>query len=45
MIQLLLGLVIGIVIGWNWTQPPWARSLQTRFVNLVRPQSDKTDRY
>ncbi|WP_281352057.1 hypothetical protein [Caldichromatium japonicum] len=36
MIQLLLGLVIGVVIGWNWPQPAWARSLQERFVKLVR---------
>ncbi|WP_274600201.1 hypothetical protein [Thiocystis violacea] len=43
MIQLLIGLVIGILIGWNWTQPPWAKRLQASFVNLVRSSSDKTD--
>lgn len=43
MIQLLLGLVIGILIGWSWTQPPWARRLQVRFVNLVRTPPDKSD--
>lgn len=43
MVQLLIGLVIGILIGWNWAQPAWAKSLQVKFVNLVRSPSDKTD--
>ncbi|BCU05577.1 hypothetical protein [Allochromatium tepidum] len=36
MVQILIGIAIGIVIGWNWPQPAWARALQARFVKLVR---------
>ncbi|SDX59111.1 hypothetical protein SAMN05421644_10755 [Allochromatium warmingii] len=36
MIVLLIGVVIGVMIGWNWPQPHWARQLQQRFVMLVR---------
>ncbi|WP_276611703.1 hypothetical protein [Thiorhodococcus mannitoliphagus] len=43
MTQMLIGLAIGIVIGWNWQQPAWAKRLQFKFVNLVRVKSDKTD--
>ncbi len=42
MIQMLIGLVIGILIGWNWVQPPWARTIQTRIVNTIRTPPDKT---
>ena len=45
MIQMLIGIVIGILIGWNWAQPPWARNIQTRLVKLVRVPSDKTDQH
>lgn len=44
MTQMLIGLVIGIVIGWNWEQPAWAKNLQVKFVNLVRVSPDKSDR-
>ncbi len=36
MAQLLLGVVIGIIIGWNWPQPAWARALRERVVKLAR---------
>lgn len=36
MVQLLIGIAIGLVIGWNVPQPLWARALQARFVKLVR---------
>ena len=36
MVQLLIGIAIGIVIGWNWPQPAWARGIQAGFVKLVR---------
>ena len=29
-------LVIGIFIGWNLPQPPWAKALQDRVVELTR---------
>jgi|GEM_PF-3241998 len=35
MVQILIGIAIGIVIGWNWPQPAWARALQARFLKLV----------
>lgn len=41
MLVLLIGLVIGIVIGWNWAQPPWAKSLQSRFVSFVSSSNSK----
>lgn len=39
---LLIGLVIGVLVGWNWPQPPWAKTLQDKFVNLVRSTPGKT---
>ena len=42
MVQLLIGIAIGLLIGWNWPQPFWARRLQERFVMLVRVP-DKRD--
>lgn len=35
MVQILIGIVIGLVIGWNVPQPAWARAIQARFVKLV----------
>ena len=34
-----LVLVIGIFIGWNLPQPPWAKDLQDRVVGLLRSGS------
>lgn len=36
MLYTLTILVIGIFIGWNLPQPPWARDLQNRVVNSIR---------
>ncbi len=44
MLSLVSGLVIGIVVGWNWAQPSWARDIQFRFVNFVRSSTHKADR-
>lgn len=43
MLALILGLIIGILIGWNWPQPTWAKDGQARFVALVRPADKKPD--
>jgi hypothetical protein len=32
----LLILIIGIFIGWNLPQPPWAKAFQDRVVQMVR---------
>jgi len=41
MLALILGLVIGILIGWNWPQPTWAKDGQARLLALVRPSDNK----
>ncbi|AHF02675.1 hypothetical protein MARPU_01530 [Marichromatium purpuratum 984] len=41
MLYALLLLAVGIVIGWNWPQPPWARDFQARVVGTVRSLTDK----
>jgi hypothetical protein len=44
MIYALIILIIGIFIGWNLPQPPWAKDLQARIVSLVKALRDKTGR-
>lgn len=44
MLYTLTTLVIGIIIGWNLPQPPWARDLQERIVNFVKAMLGKTGR-
>jgi hypothetical protein len=36
MLAVLIALAIGIVIGWNWPQPPWARDIQARIVQTFQ---------
>ncbi len=36
----LLILIIGVFIGWNLPQPPWAKELQDRVVTMVRSLLD-----
>ncbi|MEY6431429.1 hypothetical protein ABC977_03295 [Thioalkalicoccus limnaeus] len=36
MLSALFILAIGIIIGWNWPQPPWARDIQDKVVTWVR---------
>lgn len=43
MLALILGLIIGILIGWNWPPPKWARDGQARVLALVRPTDHKSD--
>jgi hypothetical protein len=43
MITLVIGLVVGILIGWNWAQPPWAKTAQTRFISFVSSSNTKVD--
>ena len=32
----LLALIVGMFIGWNLPQPPWAKTLQEKVLALVR---------
>ncbi|WP_276569030.1 hypothetical protein [Thiocapsa imhoffii] len=41
MIVVLLALAVGIVIGWNWPQPPWAREFQDRVVETFHSFTGK----
>ncbi|WP_255420151.1 MULTISPECIES: hypothetical protein [Marichromatium] len=41
LLYVLLLLAVGIVIGWNWPQPPWARDFQARVVDTVRSLTGK----
>lgn len=36
MMYTLIVLAIGVFIGWNLPQPPWARALQGNLVRFVR---------
>jgi hypothetical protein len=38
----LLLIAIGIVIGWNLPQPPWAKDIQDKVVRSIRGLTDKT---
>jgi hypothetical protein len=40
----LIILAIGIVIGWNLPQPPWARDIQERIVTAVKSMMEKNGR-
>jgi len=44
MLYTLFILAIGIVIGWNVPQPPWAKDLSGRAVRLVKIVLDKIGR-
>ena len=41
MITMLVFVAVGIVIGWNWPQPPWARDLQRKVLDAVRSGTGK----
>jgi hypothetical protein len=41
MLYLLIGIVIGIVIGWNLPQPDWARQAQERVVSAFNKLTGK----
>jgi hypothetical protein len=36
MLEILFFIAVGIVIGWNLPQPPWARELQDKAVRAIR---------
>lgn len=44
MLWFLIALAIGIIVGWNWPQPPWARDIQDRVMGTVRSLTDKSNR-
>ncbi len=37
----LILVAIGIVIGWNWSQPLWARNAQDKIVSSIRSAFSK----
>ncbi|TVQ90776.1 MAG: hypothetical protein EA400_05840 [Chromatiaceae bacterium] len=41
-IYLLLFIAIGIVIGWNLPQPPWAKEAQAKIVGTFQGLMNKT---
>jgi hypothetical protein len=36
--------VIGVFVGWNLPQPPWAKDLQDRVVGVIRSLIGKINR-
>lgn len=36
MLDILFWLVIGAVIGWNFPQPPWAKTIQEKAQSLFK---------
>jgi hypothetical protein len=44
MLYTLIILIIGIFIGWNLPQPPWARDVQARVVSSIKALLDKSRR-
>ncbi|WP_256363613.1 hypothetical protein [Thiohalocapsa sp. ML1] len=36
MVIFLFGVVVGIVVGWNLPQPPWAKDAQDKVTNLFK---------
>ncbi len=44
MLYTLFILAVGIVIGWNIPQPPWAKDLQDRVLYSVKAMIDKLGR-
>lgn len=36
MLILLVGIAVGIVIGWNWPQPPWAKDTQDKVTSIFK---------
>ncbi|TCT19255.1 hypothetical protein EDC35_109134 [Thiobaca trueperi] len=44
MLALVIGVVIGILIGWNWAQPQPVKDLQDRLMSFVRSSTNRSDR-
>jgi hypothetical protein len=43
MLAFLVGIAVGIVIGWNLPQPDWARQMQEQVMGTVRKLTGKKD--
>jgi hypothetical protein len=41
MIEILFWIAVGIVIGWNLPQPPWAHDLQEKALRAIRDITNK----
>lgn len=41
MLELVLGLIVGVVIGWHIPQPAWARQVEEKIVEEVKVQEEK----
>jgi len=41
MLFALFWVCVGIVIGWNWPQPPWAHDIQDKVVSIFRGGSPR----
>lgn len=44
MLTMLLLIAVGIVIGWNWPQPSWAREWQQKVLDTFRSLTSKGGR-
>ena len=44
MLILVIGVAIGILIGWNWAQPQPVKDFQDRFVSFIRSSTNRSDR-
>ncbi|WP_300970575.1 hypothetical protein [Thiocapsa sp.] len=42
MFAVLIALAVGIVIGWNWPMPPWAKDIQDRIVQTFQSMTNRT---
>ena len=42
MLAAIIFIAIGIIIGWNIPQPPWAKDLQDKAVTAIRNLIDKS---
>jgi hypothetical protein len=43
MLLLLVGIAVGIVIGWNWPQPAWAKDTQDKVTGIFKGVGGKKD--
>lgn len=37
--ETLFWIVVGAFVGWNFPQPPWARTLQSKIIDFFRRKS------
>jgi hypothetical protein len=37
----LILIAVGIIIGWNWAQPEWAKNIQDKIVSSIRSTFSK----